>query len=108
MAFNSIHFLLFLPVVLAVYWTLRRNALLRIAFLLAASYYFYMSWNVIYAGLILGSTVLDFWAALGMGRWENPRVRRTLLVASLAGNLGVVEASEGVRLALLGPEWKFC
>jgi alginate O-acetyltransferase complex protein AlgI len=90
MAFNSIHFMLFLPVVLALYWTLRRNAVLRIAFLLLASYYFYMSWNVLYAGLILGSTVLDYFAALGMQRWDRQAVRRGLLVTSLVGNLGVL------------------
>ena len=67
MSFGSIHFLLFLPVVLVIAWTLRRNTGLRIVFLLVASYYFYMSWNVVYAGLILGSTLLDFFAAKGMG-----------------------------------------
>jgi D-alanyl-lipoteichoic acid acyltransferase DltB (MBOAT superfamily) len=90
MAFNSLHFLLFLPIVTALAWMLRRCAIARICFLLAASYYFYMSWNVWYAGLILGSTLLDYFAALGMGRSSYPLRRRALLVVSLAGNLGVL------------------
>lgn len=90
MAFNSIHFLIFLPVVLAAYWALRRNALLRVLLLLVASYYFYMSWNWMYAGLILGSTVLDFVAARAMHRAVTLRGKRVWLVASLAGNLGVL------------------
>ena len=90
MSVGSIHFLVFLPVVLVIAWTLRRNTGLRIIFLLVASYYFYMSWNVVYAGLILGSTLLDFFAAKGMGAARSQRIRRVLLIVSLVGNLGVL------------------
>ena len=91
MAFNSIHFLVFFPTVLAVSWMLRRNMVARLGFLLAASYYFYMSWNVAYAGLIFGSTLLDFVAAKRMHTLEGS-ARRNWLIASLAGNLGVLFA----------------
>ena len=90
MAFNSIHFLLFFPLVLAAAWALRRHASLRIGFLLAASYYFYMSWNVTYAGLILGSTVLDFFVAKRIHGAAGAGTKRAWLVASLTGNLGVL------------------
>ena len=84
MAFNSIHFLVFFPAVLAASWMLRRNMMARLGFLLAASYYFYMSWNVAYAGLIFGSTLLDFVAAKRMHTLEGV-ARRNWLIASLAG-----------------------
>ncbi len=90
MSFNSVHFLLFFPIVLAIYWMLRRNALARLTFLLIASYYFYMSWNVAYAGLILGSTTLDFVVGLKMHGASSRRRRRAWLLASLIGNLGVL------------------
>lgn len=90
MAFNSVHFLIFLPVVLAGYWSLRRSATLRIGFLLAASYYFYMSWNVACAGLILASTVLDYLVGKAMYKAPTKRRRRALLALSLIGNLGVL------------------
>jgi D-alanyl-lipoteichoic acid acyltransferase DltB (MBOAT superfamily) len=90
MAFSSLHFLFFFPTVLALAWLLRRSAKMRIVFLLAASYYFYMSWNWRYAGLILGSTVLDFVLALRMHGTARRHVRRALLLFSLAGNLGVL------------------
>lgn len=111
MAFNSIHFLIFFPVVLTVYWSLRRNATLRIGFLLVSSYYFYMSWNVAYAALIFGSTVLDFFAAQAMASTGSARARRTWLIVSLTGNLGVLFVfkyynffieSVGATLAALG------
>jgi len=90
MLFNSAHFLFFFPIVLAVAWQLRRSRTLRLLFLLAASYYFYMSWNAVYAGLILGSTVLDYFVAQRIGASTHPGVRRRWLFVSLAGNLGVL------------------
>lgn len=58
MQFNSLHFMIFFPVVLAVYFIVPKK--LRYIWLLGASYYFYMSWNAEYAILIAFSTVLTF------------------------------------------------
>lgn len=58
MQFNSIHFLIFFPVVLAVYFIVPKK--LRYIWLLVASYYFYMSWNAKYAVLIAFSTVVTY------------------------------------------------
>ncbi|HNQ24308.1 MAG TPA: MBOAT family O-acyltransferase [Phycisphaerae bacterium] len=90
MAFNSLHFLLFFPLVTTGAWLLRRHAGLRMLLLLFASYYFYMSWNWKYAGLLLGSTLLDYVVALGMARTASIFRRRLLFIASLSGNLGVL------------------
>ena len=54
MLFNSIQFALFLPIVFALYWLTPQR--FRWALLLAASYYFYMSWNAKYIVLILLTT----------------------------------------------------
>jgi alginate O-acetyltransferase complex protein AlgI len=90
MAFNSVHFLIFFPMVLGLAWALRGHRSLRVVFLLVASYYFYMSWNWMYAGLILGSTVLDYLVALRMEAARRPVPRRAWLILSLSGNLGVL------------------
>lgn len=90
MAFTSLHFLVFLPTVLVVAWMLRRSVQSRIVFLLAASYYFYMSWNWLYAALILGSTILDYFVALRMSRTPRVGPRRAMLIVSLVCNLGVL------------------
>ena len=58
MQFNSLHFMIFFPVVLAVYFIVPKK--LRYIWLLITSYYFYMSWNAEYAILIAFSTVLTF------------------------------------------------
>ncbi|MBR3873399.1 MAG: MBOAT family protein [Clostridia bacterium] len=58
MLFNSVPFLIFFPVVLAVHFMLPKRA--RYLWLLAASYYFYMCWNPAYALLMLTSTVITW------------------------------------------------
>ena len=55
MQFNSIDFMLFFPVVIAIYFVIPKK--LRGYWLLVTSYFFYMSWNANYALLIGGSTV---------------------------------------------------
>lgn len=55
MLFNSLAFLVFFPIVVALYWVLPHKW--RNPMLLVASYYFYMNWQPIYALLILLSTV---------------------------------------------------
>ena len=89
MLFNSLHFLIFFPVVTLVYFlmpTLRvRNILL-----LLASYYFYMQYKPEYALLMLLSTIIDYFAGLGMSRTSKKAVKRLWLVLSLMGNLGML------------------
>ena len=58
MLFNSISFLLFFPIVSTLYWVMPNK--FRNVFLLLASYFFYMSWEPIYAILII-FTSLSTW-----------------------------------------------
>ncbi len=51
MLFNSISFLIFFPVVILLYFIIPHR--FRYIWLLAASYYFYMAWNPVYALLML-------------------------------------------------------
>lgn len=62
MLFNSMEFMIFFPVVVAVYFILPRKV--KQFWLLAASYYFYMCWNARYALLILFSTVITYVSGL--------------------------------------------
>jgi len=92
MLFNSIEFLVFLVVVLLVYHGSipARFEVARKAFLLAASYLFYMAWNPPFVLLLLASTLLDFTVAQRMSRASGTARRRLLLALSLAGNLGLL------------------
>lgn len=64
MLFNSLAFLLFFPIVCIVYYFLP-TIKIRNLFLLIASYYFYMNWEPVYALLLLTSTGITYFAALG-------------------------------------------
>lgn len=88
MLFNSVHFLLFLPAVLILYYLTSRSK--RWILLLLASYYFYASWRIEYLGLILFSTIVDYWCALEMGKREEKVSRRPFLLISLITNLGLL------------------
>jgi alginate O-acetyltransferase complex protein AlgI len=56
--FNSLQYLVFLPIVFLLYWFLPHR--LRVPLLLVASYVFYMSWKPVYGLLIFGLTVANF------------------------------------------------
>jgi alginate O-acetyltransferase complex protein AlgI len=87
--FCSHQFCAFFLIVFIVYWaTPWREA--RVHLLLAASYYFYASWNHQLALLLTGSALLDYLLARGMDAWSTPRLRKTLLIVSLCGNLGLL------------------
>jgi len=84
--FDSFHFLVFFSVVCAIFWSIPNR--LRWVLLLGASYYFYMCWEPAYALLLLASTVVDFSVGLMLGRVADPKLRRRLILPSLAANLG--------------------
>lgn len=88
MLFNSIEFLIFFAVVLTVYFILKSKH--RWILLLAASYYFYMSWNPAYIILIILSTVVDYFAGLKMGSTDDKSKRKKYLFVSLFINLGML------------------
>ncbi len=90
MLFNSIHFVFFFPVVAAAHFALPHR--FRWALLLAASYYFYMSWEPAYAILIFASTLIDYLAAIQIGRAASAAKRRAFLLFSLLGNFGLLFA----------------
>ena len=90
MLFNSVHFLLFFPVVCALSFCWR-SVRSRNLFLLLASYYFYMNWQPVYALLLLTSTLITYFAALFMAKSELHSVRRRLWLAlSIVLNLSIL------------------
>ena len=90
MIFSSPQYAVFLVAVFFVFWSLARLRALRTLFLLAASYYFYASWNPYYLGLIFLSSNVDFFVGLELGMEQRERRRRWLLALSAATNLGIL------------------
>lgn len=94
MQFNSIHFLIFFPVVLAVYFIVPKK--LRYLWLLVTSYYFYMSWNAKYAILIAFSTVVTYLTGIlieQIGLEEGKgwlRLKKLTMFIGIAANLAIL------------------
>lgn len=86
MPFNSISYAVFLPIVFIIYWLSPHKY--RWGFLLAASYYFYMSWNLKYVGLILFTTVVSYFAARFMEDKTDKRYKKSVLLISAILCLG--------------------
>jgi alginate O-acetyltransferase complex protein AlgI len=89
MIFTSFEFVLFFAAVLIVRACLR-NFNSEKWFLLIASYVFYMSWSIPWGFLILATSLTDYFVGVGLGRIENERKRKWLLVVSIVANLGVL------------------
>ena len=103
MLFNSLHFLLFFPIVVALFFVLPQK--IRWALLLIASYYFYMCWKIEYIFLIIISTLIDYYSSNQMSKTLQKTTRKKWLILSIITNLGLLLSfkyfnfiSENIRL----------
>lgn len=85
MLFNTLRFFIFFAIVLVLFYRGPRSW--RKAILLAASYYFYMSWNAKFVLLLLTLTCIDYFAALWITRSSGFK-RKLALIISLGANIG--------------------
>ena len=95
MLFNSISFLIFFPLVTLGYFIIPYKW--RWIWLLIASYYFYMSWNPVYALLIATSTFITYLCGVLLQSTERIedeekriRLRKTWLILSLVINFSIL------------------
>lgn len=90
MEFNSLEYLVFLPVVWLLFWLLNQSKTTwpRNLILLLASYLFYGWWDARFLVLIAISSVSDYGIALWMDR--SLKRRKSLLFLSLFINLGIL------------------
>ncbi len=88
MSFCSFSYLTLLIFVVPLYYLLPQK--LRIFLIIIASYYFYCAWKPVYGILILFSSLLDYFAAIGIDRTNSTKVKKTFLMMSIFGNLGIL------------------
>jgi D-alanyl-lipoteichoic acid acyltransferase DltB (MBOAT superfamily) len=89
MQFNSLTFVLFFAIVVALYFALSSWAA-RKTVLVVASYAFYAAWNPLYVALLWISTIADWYLGRRIAASTSRGRRRLLLAASLAVNLGLL------------------
>jgi len=96
MLFNSVEFVVFLPVVFLLYWFVANRNLPngninnQNLLLLFASYFFYGWWDWRFLSLIVFSTCIDYFLGLQLGRLSHNRQRKLLLWCSLLVNIGLL------------------
>lgn len=88
MLFNSFDYLIFFPIVVILYFTIRENW--RWLFLLFASYFFYACWKFEYVFLLMGTTLIDYFIGIQIEKAPDRKSKRLLLLVSLIVNLGVL------------------
>lgn len=94
MVFNSIHFAIFLPIVFAIYWLLRKNLRLQNLFVVLASYVFYGWWDWRFLILIAFTSFCSWGSGLLIHRTPYT-THHTLkpkfwLIANIVLNLGIL------------------
>jgi alginate O-acetyltransferase complex protein AlgI len=91
MLFNSVEFLIFLPIVFIVYWfVLKNHVRLQNFFLLVAGYVFYGWWDWRFLFLLMLSSTVDYIVGLGLGRTDDEKKRKLILLLSISFNLGLL------------------
>lgn len=88
MLFNSLEFLVFFPMVVALYFLLPNR--FRWILLLIASYYFYMCWNYKYVVLLLFTTIVCYACAIWIYKTRHRYLKVSLLVFTLFIYLGTL------------------
>lgn len=87
MIFNSIQYIIFLPIIFLLYWAMPHKW--RNWLLLIASYYFYMCWNALYAILIIFTTI-STWKLATMMNGKSQKIRKILLSLSVTLNISIL------------------
>src|SRR5256885_17075655 len=92
MLFNSLQFVVFLPIVLIIYWLFDHRQ--QNLFLLAASLFFYASWNWRFVFLLLVTVIVDYYVAAYLHRLAQEgalaRKRKLVLSISMFCNLAIL------------------
>ena len=98
MLFNSLEFLIFLPIVFLLYWFVfdyalskcKHQLLLQNLFIVVASYVFYGWWDWRFLILIAITTVLSFLSGIGIEKAPTQRGKKAVMIANVVVNLGIL------------------
>lgn len=90
MLFNSIEFLIFLPIVFALYWLSKKSLKLQNLLIVVVSYIFYGWWNYRFLFLIALTTACSFLSGLLVERCERQRAKKAITISNITLNLGIL------------------
>ncbi|WP_282030969.1 MBOAT family O-acyltransferase [Winogradskyella eximia] len=90
MLFNSLEYLIFLPVVFIIYWLLKNSYKKQNILLLISSYIFYGWWDYRFLSLIIFSSFLDYFVGQKIEDAIGDKNKKHWLLVSLFSNLGLL------------------
>lgn len=91
MTFQSLEYLIFLPVVFLCYWTVcRNNRTLQNGLIVVSSLVFYGWWDWRFLGLLFVTAISTFLTGWWLGKTDNQQKRKTLLVGTIVLNVGIL------------------
>ena len=91
MTFQSLEYLIFLPVVFILYWTLcRRRKTLQNGLIVAASLVFYGLWDWRFLGLLLITALSTFFAGMWMNQTDDEKKRKWINIGAIVLNIGIL------------------
>ena len=91
MLFNSLEFLIFLPIIFCLYWfVFNRSFRVQNLLLIFSSYIFYGWWDYRFLSLIFLSTVVDYFVGLKIHDSDDKNNKKSFLWVSILFNLGLL------------------
>lgn len=91
MLFNTLTYLIFLPIVFAIYWTMR-GARAKNVVIILASCVFYGWWDVRFLALMIATCIVNFFTTRALVGSSSARGRKAWLTATLLANFAVLAA----------------
>ena len=83
-------FFCFLVLVFFFYWLVWRARVAPILLICVANLFFYAKWGFVYLASIPAASTCDYLIGRALGRAQSPQIRRLLVTASIATNLGLI------------------
>lgn len=93
MLFNSLTYAIFLPIVFAIYWLIRKNYKWQNVALLLASYVFYAWWDWRFLGLLVGISLISWCCGYLINRSQytsHPINAKCWMITNIVLDLGVL------------------
>lgn len=90
MLFNSLEFLIFLPIVFVLYWLLCNSIRWQNLLVVVVSYIFYGWWNYIFLFLIALTSLCSYASGIGVDVCKNQRGKKTIAISNIILNLGIL------------------
>ncbi|HYV61705.1 MAG TPA: MBOAT family O-acyltransferase [Bryobacteraceae bacterium] len=100
MLLSTSTYFVFLVGIFFLYWSVSRVRALALSVLLFANYFFYARWDLRYLAIIPLASTCDFLIGLGLQATPNRVLRRLLVTASVALNIGLIAFARDWKLSI--------